>query len=156
MQDLLTDLDTRPMLAPIFKRWLACVIDYVLFFAGMIGLQYSLKGLLKFSGNSSSGGLLLILFTFLMIHLLPWLLFLPGMETFKNGQTIGKMLLGVRTVKQDGTKLNFGNSLVRHLFAPVDYFPFFGVIGLIVASNNKEKQRVGDMVEKTIVVEARG
>lgn len=155
MEDLLTDFETRPSLAPVFKRWVACVIDYLIFFAVMIGFQYLLKGPIKYFSNSSNSIRVLLMFTLAMSQFLPWLLLFPGMEAFKDGQTIGKMLLGLRTVKQDGTKLHFGNSLVRHLFAFVDYFPFLGAIGLLVASNNKEKQRVGDLVAKTIVVNSR-
>jgi len=48
-----------------------------------------------------------------------------------------------------------GNCIVRHLFDLVDVFPFFGIVGLIVAGSNNLKQRVGDLVARTIVVKVK-
>ncbi len=35
-------------------------------------------------------------------------------------------------------------------------FLFFGIVGLVVASSNDQRQRTGDLVAKTIVVMAAG
>ena len=75
----------------------------------------------------------------------------PVIEGLK-GQTVGKMLLGIKVIKNDYAKSSISHSIIRHLFDMVDYLPFFGIVGIIVASNNDLKQRVGDLVAKTIVV----
>lgn len=67
-------------------------------------------------------------------------------------QTLGKANFKIKTVKVNGEKATLGNCIVRHLFDFIDSFPFFGITGLIVAGNNALKQRVGDLVAKTIVV----
>ncbi len=89
----------------------------------------------------------------LLITIIPWLLLLPVIEAFNNGQTLGKTFLGIRVLRQNGSEPEFGNIIVRHLLDFIDYFPFFGITGLIVASNNPNKQRVGDLVAKTIVID---
>jgi uncharacterized RDD family membrane protein YckC len=45
------------------------------------------------------------------------------------------------------------NTFVRHFFDFIDNFPFLGIVGLIVASNNNLKQRVGDLLGKTVVIQ---
>jgi uncharacterized RDD family membrane protein YckC len=153
MQDILTDLDHKPVLASIGKRWLACAVDYIIFLVVWTLLQYAFTGLSVHDYDIVVRYLVLV--GLLVAFMIPWILIFPGMESFNNGQTIGKALFGIRTVKQDGAPLDFGSSLLRHLFSFVDYFPFLGLIGVIVAANKKEKQRVGDLIAKTIVVEAR-
>jgi uncharacterized RDD family membrane protein YckC len=153
MKDLLTDFVDTPALADKGKRWLACFIDYLLYFVLVMLITYGFgEPVIDEDGDrirriTGTPGFFLVV--------LPWFLFLPGIESFNKGQTIGKALLRIRTIQEDGSKLTFGKSLVKHLFDWVDYFPFFGIVGLIVASGNKNKQRVGDLVAKTIVVDAK-
>ena len=80
-----------------------------------------------------------------------WFIIMPVMEAIQ-GQTFGKMIMNIRVVSKNYSDPSFGQTLVRHLFDFVDWFPFFGVVGLLVASNNQLKQRVGDLVAKTIVI----
>jgi uncharacterized RDD family membrane protein YckC len=154
MQDILTDLDHKPVLASIFRRWLACFIDllFVILVFAIITIIFG-ERIINADGtrdgwriNKTGGDLSLVL---------GWLIFLPGIEIFNSGQTIGKMLFRLRTVRHDGSKLNLGISLLKHLFDVIDYLPVGGINGMIVSGATKKKQRVGDLVAKTIVVEAR-
>lgn len=52
-------------------------------------------------------------------------------------------------MKDDYTDSSIGTSIARHLFDPID---MMCLIGLIVASTNSKKQRIGDLVAKTVVV----
>ena len=65
-----------------------------------------------------------------------------------TGQTLGKRALGIRVLKQNGDPANVGLSFVRHLFDGIDCF---FLIGLIIASTNKERRRIGDLVAGTVV-----
>ena len=66
-----------------------------------------------------------------------------------TGKTIGKHLLKIKVMKEDNTSVDIGSSIVRHLFDLVDCI---FLVGLIIASTNAKKQRIGDLVAKTIVV----
>ncbi len=68
-----------------------------------------------------------------------------------TGATVGKFLLGLRTVKEDGTRAGIGWNLLRQLVGVVDSF-CCGIVGLLVASNSKGHRRVGDMAASTYVV----
>lgn len=153
MEDLLSDLNQAPALASKTKRWLACMIDYVIYIVTTFIIIY-VFGNRSIDEDGSTSRHLNGFPGFIAI-VLPWLLFFPAIESFNGGQTIGKALFGIKTVKEDGSKINFGTSFAKHLLDMVDYFPFFGICGMIVASNNDKKQRVGDLVAKTIVVNSR-
>lgn len=149
MADLFTGYDTPPMLASKSRRLIAIFIDYFLFLLisnyllGLVGEKYITEdGGIGFRAEG---------FPALLITV-PWFLLLPILEGY-TGQTIGKMLLKIKVVRVDGTRLSVGPSIARHLFDFVDYLPFLGIVGLLVASNNKLNQRVGDLVARTIVVE---
>jgi uncharacterized RDD family membrane protein YckC len=69
------------------------------------------------------------------------------------GATIGKFATGIRVVREDGSKLDMGASLVRNLLRVVDAFAAYLVAAILVWTS-PTKQRLGDRVAKTVVVEA--
>ncbi|AEV97910.1 hypothetical protein A4D02_15305 [Niastella koreensis] len=153
MEDLLSNIVYTPVFASKRKRWGASLVDYVLYFAAFIFICYFF-GTRTMDENGNSSWNLDGLPGFIGI-VVSWLLFFPVIESFNDGQTIGKALFRIKTVKEDGSRINFGTSFLRHFFDWVDYLPFLGICGMIVASNNDKKQRVGDLVAKTIVVNSR-
>lgn len=68
-----------------------------------------------------------------------------------TGATVGKFLLGLRTVKEDGTRAGIGWNFLRQLVGVVDAF-CCGIVGLLVATNSKGHRRIGDMAASTYVV----
>lgn len=65
------------------------------------------------------------------------------------GQTIGKRILGIEVVTNEFNQICIGQAFVRFFFGFIDYIL---LIGLIIASTNKQNKRIGDMVADTIVV----
>lgn len=151
MEDLLADLLATPVPASKTKRWLACIIDYIIYLGLFSFITYCF-GDVVIDEDRDRVHQLTGVPGFLAI-VLPWFLLLPGIESYNKGQTIGKAIFRIRTVNEDGLPLTFGKAVVRHLFDLIDYLPFLGITGIVVASNNKNKQRIGDLVAKTIVVE---
>lgn len=70
------------------------------------------------------------------------------------GQTLGKLIVGVRVVSDKGPDLGAGQVLVRTLLRVVDGFAFY-LVGFVVALASAKNQRVGDMVASTRVVRSR-
>ena len=68
------------------------------------------------------------------------------------GWTIGKLLTGIRVVREDGSRPGLVKALVRWLFWIVDGLPVGGLVGFIVGLTSTGHRRVGDMVAKTFVV----
>ena len=68
-----------------------------------------------------------------------------------TGASIGKHMLGLRVVKQDGTLAGVGKCTVRWLLLIVDVF-FCFLVGLITSLTSKNHRRVGDMAAGTFVI----
>lgn len=71
-----------------------------------------------------------------------------------QGATLGKMALGLRVVKTDGTPISWSESVVRNLLRIVDEIPFVipYLLAAILVWNSPTRQRLGDRVAKTVVV----
>jgi len=90
------------------------------------------------------------------IPILGWIVVLGYILTrdalpFLDGQSIGKKLVGLRAVDENGAALtgNYGPSVIRNV---VLFIPFFPLIELIVLLTNAETRRLGDQWGKTRVV----
>jgi uncharacterized RDD family membrane protein YckC len=71
------------------------------------------------------------------------------------GRTIGKRLVGLRVVNEDGDSISWGQSLGRNLLRVVDAFFFYFVAAISVWSSSK-RQRLGDRAANTFVIYDRG
>jgi uncharacterized RDD family membrane protein YckC len=70
-----------------------------------------------------------------------------------TGATLGKRMVGIRVVDEDGDRLTLGASIVRNLLRLVDAL-FFYLVGFLFAVTSKRGQRLGDRAAHTIVVRA--
>ncbi|MGC6431356.1 MAG: RDD family protein [Jejuia sp.] len=80
----------------------------------------------------------------------PVMFYSLALETFLDGQTLGKKVLKIRVVKIDGFQATFSDYVVRWFFRIVDVF-IFG-IGFFVIIFSKKMQRLGDMAAGTGVI----
>jgi uncharacterized RDD family membrane protein YckC len=70
-------------------------------------------------------------------------------------QTIGKRVMKLRVVRQDGGKLGAGPAAIRNIVRFVDAFPVLYVVGAITLFTIGDKRyRLGDLAAKTTVVPA--
>ena len=67
------------------------------------------------------------------------------------GASPGKLLFGLRVVKEDGSNAGIGRCLVRTILLPIDSV-CCAIIGLLTAFNSQRHRRVGDMVASTMVI----
>ena len=79
-----------------------------------------------------------------------WLIYFPIIESIR-GQTLGKLILGLRVVTKNGSPISFRQAFKRHLVDMIDFF-FFGIVAFITIKNTPDHQRVGDLWAKTIVI----
>lgn len=67
------------------------------------------------------------------------------------GASPGKLLLGLRVVKEDGSNAGIGRCLVRTILLIVDG-AFCAIVGLVTAFKSQRHRRVGDMAASTMVI----
>jgi len=78
-----------------------------------------------------------------------------GLAEALTGQTLGKKLLGLKVVSEDGSVATTGQILIRTLLRIVDQIPFLYLLGLIVMlATGRQRKRIGDIVARTRVVAA--
>lgn len=73
----------------------------------------------------------------------------------KKGQTIGKMVMGIKIVNEFNQKpISYGQSIIRNLLLIIDLIPYLvpGLIGFIFSFGSEKKQRIGDIIAKTLVI----
>jgi uncharacterized RDD family membrane protein YckC len=68
-----------------------------------------------------------------------------------TGATLGKRMVGIRVVGEDGEQVTFGAAVVRNLLRLVDAFLFY-LVGFFFALLSTRGQRLGDRAAHTIVV----
>lgn len=166
-----------------FRRLFAFIID-ILFLALLVVVTYFLVGLLLLvlgissAVSGSSFGMqvaaTMVGFVFAIGFFVFWF-YTAIMETFWNGQTMGKMALRLRALSSNGESIDGVQALLRNFFRMIDIAPMVSpavlygagfegpgtipvfMIGLITMVVSRKYQRVGDLVAGTIVVhEQRG
>lgn len=141
------DFDVERLKAPILLRCGAILIDYIILIAipviGILLARYWGKDGAKLLNNSISntGWLIMILFAVTNFMILP-LLF---------GQSLGKMLTGLRVVRADGNPPSLGKLFLRHFVGYIATFFSLG-LGFLPAILNKSGRALHDYISGTIVI----
>jgi uncharacterized RDD family membrane protein YckC len=142
-------------LAGIGSRFIALLIDYLIWFAGILVLlvlyAYLLPGIGAFSKVSAQWALALRIFIFFLLNWGYFTLF----EAFWNGRTPGKRVARIRVIERSGRAIGLFESMARNLIRYVDQIPFFYAVGVITMFSTRQHQRLGDLAAGTLVVRDR-
>jgi uncharacterized RDD family membrane protein YckC len=114
-----------------------------------------------------------------LLLILPFFLYHPVCEVTMNGQSIGKKLMGIRVVSENGGKPGISQYIIRWLIRTSDYTvliiiiyspyaavygpQFFWALGgsliLLVADvilvNSRKQQRLGDILAHTLLIKTK-
>lgn len=75
-----------------------------------------------------------------------------GIETWSRGKSLGKLIVGTRTVRSDAGPITARHALIRGFVGVVEIFVLSGVPALVAGLVTAKGQRVGDLVAGTYVV----
>ena len=138
----------------IGRRVLATIIDVVLL--GIVTSLFTAPGALIDNWGSGQASDIAsgMLFSFAgLAALLVTFAYFAIMEG-RYGQTLGKMALGIKVVREsDGQPPGIRAAVLRTLMRIVDSIGSY-VVAFVVALVSDKNQRLGDMVAKTLVVRA--
>ena len=83
------------------------------------------------------------------------LIFPTVLETTTRGRSVGKMVMGLRTVREDGGPISAQHAFVRALIGVVEIYTLSGVPAFFTALLNEKGKRLGDLAAGTYVVRER-
>ncbi len=146
-----------------FRRFPAFAVDLCIRTAIFVAAGFAvslLSGIVRLPGLAA-GGILILWF------LLDW--FYGGvLETWLNGQTPGKWIVGVRVLSLNGQPINGVQAVIRNFLRTADMFPLVSMqalgvdvpsyviptftLALVTMSCNRRFQRLGDIAAGTMVV----
>src|ERR1700712_232712 len=151
-------------IAEFHKRLLAYFIDVVIMLLFLVGMIRVLEDGLGLGAADFSG-------VFILAVGVPMVLYPLIMEVVNNGQSLGKMALGIKVMSLDGGEPNISQYLIRWIFRFFEWMPLFfmirghlyymywlfltGLFGLVVVviiAISKKSQRLGDMAAGTTIV----
>lgn len=149
MADLVTGeavvLELR--LAKLPSRAIAIFIDLFVQVSMLYGVMF-----LAGSATLASDGALAA-----AVALVGWIAVLVGypvlFETLTRGKSLGKLVLGLRVVQEDGGPVRFRQSLIRALAGVfVDFWSTFGAGAILSSLLSAKGKRIGDILAGTVVV----
>ena len=149
-EQVVVDFDVERLKAPILLRSGAVLIDYIILISipviGLLIARYSGEDGAKLLNNNISNTSWLIMILFAVTNFVIFPLF--------SGQSIGKMLTGLRVVNANGHSPTLGKLFLRHF---VGYFVTFLTLGLgfLPAVLNKSGRALHDYLSGTIVIYGR-
>lgn len=132
----------------IGKRFIAGFIDYALLYSLIFAYLYSFGEPNNEGGYSVTGVAAIVPFVM-------WFAIVVLTEVF-FGATVGNSIVNLKpkSLTSNNGELTLGQSITRHLFDPIDMFPF-GIIGVLTIKNSSKNQRLGDIIANTTVVDVK-
>ena len=141
-------LDVQIAQLPV--RAVSALIDItVIFVCYVLGLMLWAATLTQFDTALSTT--ILIIFTVLVIVGYPL-----AFETATRGRSVGKIVMGLRVVADDGGPERFRQVLFRALASVVEIWMFMGSPAIICSMVSPKAKRIGDIFAGTVVVSERG
>lgn len=146
-EEVYVDFNPEELKAPFLLRCGALLIDYI--FLVSIPIISLIAG--RFMGNdgtkllnseiSNAGWLIALLLGITNFAIFPMF----------AGQTIGKMLTGLRVVKIDGSVPNFSSLLIRHVIG-YPLTAITGFLGFMFSIFNSKGRALHDYISGTVVI----
>jgi uncharacterized RDD family membrane protein YckC len=141
-------LDVRVAQLPV--RAVGALIDIAVILIGyLLALMLWAATLSQFEDAVTAA--IMIIFTVLLFVGYP-LVF----ETATRGRTVGKMVMGLRVVSDDGGPERFRQALFRALASVVEIWMLLGSPAVICSMLSPKAKRIGDIFAGTVVISERG
>jgi uncharacterized RDD family membrane protein YckC len=146
-EQVIVNFDAEQLRAPFLLRCGAILIDYIILIAApvlslIIGRLMEVESTkLLHSSIANTGWLIMVLLALTNFVFLPLLV----------GQSVGKMLTGLRVVKKDGSAPLLGSLFLRHLIG----YPLTALtlgLGFFFSLLNEKGRALHDFIAGTVVI----
>ena len=168
------NIDIEFTAPPFYRRLLAWIVDLVVqIFYIIVAIRF-LNWINEGSNYSENHEVMMWAISLALI--LPFLLYHVVLEITMKGQSIGKKIMGIKVISENGGRPSIGQFIIRWLirtsdytliiivilipyaqiFGPQVYWGVAGAIALLVADlilvNTKKQQRLGDILAHTVLI----
>ncbi|MBP2411592.1 putative RDD family membrane protein YckC [Arthrobacter stackebrandtii] len=140
-------LELRP--ASFAARSLGTAIDVFATVAVAIGLLF-LLGAAPLALDSAAMGAIMIAALVVLLVVVP-----ITVETLSRGKSLGKLVMGLRVVRDDGGSIRFRHATVRALLGVLEIYMTLGSLACLVSLFNEKSKRLGDMMAGTYAIRER-
>jgi len=147
--------ESNPKYAGFWIRFVAYLLDglilgviigpiFFIFFAPVAGFE-------SFADNPEAIAVFAAgLSGFVFIEIVVYVLYFAGMESSKYQATLGKMVVGVIVIDEDGNRISFGRAAGRFFSKILSALILY--IGFIMAGFDSRKQALHDKIASTLVI----
>lgn len=165
------NIDIEFTAPPFYRRLFAWLIDLIiLIFYTVVAFRF-----LRWIGEGTDyDGMMMWALSLVMT--LPFLLYHVVMEATMNGQSIGKKIMGMKVISENGGRPSISQLIIRWLirtsdytliiiiilipyvqfYGPQVYWGIAGAVGLLIADlflvNTRKQQRLGDILAHTVLI----
>ncbi|MFD1706886.1 RDD family protein [Siminovitchia sediminis] len=108
----------------------------------------------SFSGLENEVNSIILGAAIIIVFIANWGYFV-FMEYFFGGKTIGKRVLGIRVIQENGHSLTLLSSFIRNFLRIIDQLPASYLLGMLMIFFHSKHKRIGDLAAGTIVVHER-
>lgn len=135
--------------ASLGVRMASGLIDLLVTFALLIAL------LIVFSIATINTDAALATVAVILVSVLVFVVFPTTLETLTRGRSLGKLVMGLRTVREDAGPISFQHALIRSLIGFVEIYLLLGAPAFFSMLVSTRGKRLGDYAAGTYVVRAR-
>lgn len=144
-------------LAGLGSRAAAFIYDSVIL--GVVSILLFIGSIFVMQGMSSfpfflDENLVPLAIIVIVLFILNWGYFF-ACEFFSGGRTIGKKIVGIRVIQENGHSITLLSSFIRNLLRIIDALPASNFLGIMMILLHSKHKRLGDVVAGTIVVHER-
>ncbi|MCG2620585.1 RDD family protein [Arthrobacter sp. I2-34] len=135
-------LELRP--ASFGVRSLSSIIDAAVYVGLMVLTLVLLADTLGTGFDAAAAQALAVATVAFFLAVLP-----IGVEALTRGKSLGRLIMGLRIVRDDGGSIRFRHALVRGLLGVFELYLMVGSVAFVAALFNDQSKRVGDMLAGT-------
>ncbi|WP_104091194.1 RDD family protein [Arthrobacter sp. GMC3] len=140
-------LELRP--ASFAARSLGCAIDVLVTVVLAIAAIFTI-GAIPFLVDASATRAIILLTLVTLLVGLP-----IAVETLTRGKSLGKLVMGLRIVRDDGGSIRFRHALIRGLLGFFEIYMSLGSVAFLASLFNGKSKRLGDMLAGTYAIRDR-
>jgi uncharacterized RDD family membrane protein YckC len=142
-------VELRP--AGVGSRGIAVAVDFAVQFVLTLLLVWFVSSVVSSVESAAASAVVLVMIVGV------WLGYPVALESLWHGRTLGKSVMGLRVVRDDGGPIRFRQAFVRGLVGVViDRLGVsFGLLALIPMLVSARSKRLGDLAAGTVVVQDR-